>query len=47
MKPSFLFTAFAAVLVQLSVLAQTPSVHYTEAKDLTLVGNLFPDTPNP
>ena len=47
MKPFRFFAVFLALLAQLSASAQTPSIYYTEAKDLTLVGKLFPDTPNP
>ena len=47
MNLSRTIAAFAALLLQFGAAAQSPSVYYTEAKDLTLVGNLFPDTPNP
>ena len=47
MKAFRFFAVFLALLAQLSASARTPSIYYTEAKDLTLVGKLFPDTPNP
>lgn len=36
-----------ALFLPLTISAQKVAIHYTEARDLTLVGNLFPDTPNP
>ena len=42
--------AFAAALCALSLMAQTPKgvkLRFVEGSDLTLVGNLMPDTPNP
>ncbi len=47
MRHSPLATVLFAAFLTLSAAAQRPPVYYTEAKDLTLVGNLFPDTPNP
>lgn len=44
------FSLFAAVLMTVDLLAQkVPNIPYayTEASTLTLVGKLFPDTPNP
>ena len=42
--------ALAAALCALSLMAQTPKgvkLRFVEGSDLTLVGNLMPDTPNP
>lgn len=38
---------FAALLVSFALNAQDVELEFTEAADLTLVGKLFPDTPNP
>lgn len=45
-----LIIAATGMLLCIAVLAQTPknvSYQFTEASDLTLVGKIFPDTPNP
>lgn len=42
-----LLTIFAAVLLSLTAFAQSPAMTFTEATDLTIVGKVFPDTPNP
>lgn len=52
MKNHIIRSAFAAALISLSAMsqAQTPKdvqYKFTEASDLTLIGKLFPDTPNP
>ncbi len=52
MKNHVIKAVFAAALISLAVTvqAQTPkdvSYTFTEASDLTLIGKLFPDTPNP
>lgn len=47
MRFSFVVAAILAVFVSLSANAQKSSTKYVEAAELTLVGNLFPDTPNP
>ncbi len=40
-------TAITAMSLCLCASAQNQAYKYVEAKELTLVGNLFPDTPNP
>ena len=42
-----LLTIFAAVLLSLTAFAQSPAMTFTEATELTIVGKVFPDTPNP
>ncbi len=37
----------AAALLAVSALAQNESFYFTEASDLTIVGKVFPNTPNP
>ena len=44
---SFFFAAVLAALFLPVLSSAQTGVRYTEAADLTLVGNLFPDTPNP
>lgn len=45
-KTRFVFIALALML-STCLYAQKAQMHYVEASDLTLVGKLFPDTPNP
>ena len=47
MSHSRLAAIILAISLPWAVSAREPAVRYTEARDLTLVGNLFPDTPNP
>ncbi len=42
-----LLTTITLVLATLALFAQAPRMKYTEATDLTIVGKVFPNTPNP
>ena len=42
-----LLTSALLILMSLSLFGQNPPMKYVEAADLTIVGKVFPDTPNP